>query len=74
MTPENSRRMLYTSLPTEDDPGFRKPVPTLTGFTDDEPDTPTDPTHDAPSPEPTRTSRPTSTQRPSAWSGTLADD
>ena len=74
MTPENSRRMLYTPLPTEEDPGFRKPVPTLTGFTDDEAETTTDPTPDAPTAKTPRTSRPTSTDQSDAWSATLADD
>ncbi len=62
MTVNNSRRMLYPDLPTEED-GFRKPVPKLSNAPDVEPTTP-QPSSVSPSPAPT-TSR---------WGDTLADD
>lgn len=66
MTDQNSRGMLYMPLPTEEDGGFRKPVPTLTGVRDD----PTPTTTDAPTAETSHSSRPTST--PTSWNA--ADD
>ncbi|MCT9095388.1 hypothetical protein [Haloarchaeobius sp. HME9146] len=61
MTENNSRQMLYTPLPTEED-GFKKPVPTLTP-TDDEPKTTTTPP-----------SSRTTAEASSRWGGTAADD
>ncbi len=64
--------MLYTPLPTAEDDGFRTPVPTLKGFSDDPKPSAADTPTDAPTADPP-TSRPTSTDSP-AWSGTPADD